>query len=294
MPPALRVEALDAAYRAQLIGSARARYEKKLRMCDSVDPYTLRPGLNTVTDIAEFPEVTHGDIVKYFVYTSSFVTLEEMKAYKSMEAHNYLTCGWVKSLSAKRLRGDKVLVVGEHIKRASPQAASTLTQLFCEETQQDSLDVLIEKGDNFVLSFEVSETTAKKVEAATKDQSWSPQWFLHRARRVTASVIRSVCTTSIDKPSLSLVKKVCYPQKEKLAVPAVMWGVKHEIDAFRAYEAHERPKYIDFTCTRSGLHLSLAYPSVGATPDAIVSCACCGKGVVEFKCPFLLKDRPRL
>lgn len=165
-----------------------------------------------------------------------------------------------------------------------------LRNLFCEEAQQDSLDMLIEKADNFMLSFEVSETTAKKVEAATKDQSRSPQWFQHRAGRVTASVMKSVCTTSTDKPSVSLVKKVCYPEKEQLAVPAVMWGVNHEIDAFRAYEAQERRKHIDFACTRSGLHLSSAYPFVGATPDAVVSCACCGKGVVEFKCPFLLKD----
>lgn len=113
MPPASRVEALDAAYCAQLIGSARARYDEKIRMCDGVDPYTLRPGLDTATDVTEFPEVTHGDIVNYLVYSSSFITLEEMKAYKSMEAHNYFTSGWVKSLSAKRLRGDKVLVVGE-------------------------------------------------------------------------------------------------------------------------------------------------------------------------------------
>nr|CAI5843548.1 unnamed protein product [Callosobruchus analis] len=31
-------------------------------------------------------------------------------------------------------------------------------------------------------------------------------------------------------------------------------------------------------------------PQLGATPDAIVYCTCCGKGCVEVKCPYLLRD----
>lgn len=82
-------------------------------MCDNVDPYPLQPVLNTVTNVNEFPELMHRDIVNYLVYSSSFVTLEEMKAYKSIEAHNYFTSVCVASLSAKRLQGDNVPVVGE-------------------------------------------------------------------------------------------------------------------------------------------------------------------------------------
>ncbi|KAH7977265.1 hypothetical protein HPB49_000231 [Dermacentor silvarum] len=78
-----------------------------------MDPYTLRPGVDTTMDVNVFPEVTHGDIVSYIVYSSGFVTLEEMKAFKSMEAHNYFTSGWVRSLSAMRLRDEKVLLLVE-------------------------------------------------------------------------------------------------------------------------------------------------------------------------------------
>ncbi|XP_049513405.1 uncharacterized protein LOC125940835 [Dermacentor silvarum] len=113
MPPAPGGKPFNTAYYAQLIGSARARYEEKVRMCDGVDPYTLRPGTDTTTDINALPEVTHGDIVNYLVYSSSFVTLQEMKAFKSLEAHNYFTSGWVKSLSSKRLQQGKVLLLGE-------------------------------------------------------------------------------------------------------------------------------------------------------------------------------------
>jgi len=32
-------------------------------------------------------------------------------------------------------------------------------------------------------------------------------------------------------------------------------------------------------------------PFIGASPDGIISCLCCGKGVVEVKCPFSCKDK---
>ena len=30
---------------------------------------------------------------------------------------------------------------------------------------------------------------------------------------------------------------------------------------------------------------------MGASPDSKIECACCGKGVVEVKCPYTLKDK---
>ena len=38
--------------------------------------------------------------------------------------------------------------------------------------------------------------------------------------------------------------------------------------------------------TECGLFLSEREFFLGATPDALVSCACCGSGIVEVKCPF--------
>ncbi|KAH7956912.1 hypothetical protein HPB52_013512 [Rhipicephalus sanguineus] len=100
-------------YFSQLIGSARVRYKEKIELCENVDPYTLRLGTDTSADASLLPSVAHGDIVTYLVFSTSFVTLEQMKAYKALESHNYFTSGWVKSLSAKRLGEDKVLLLGE-------------------------------------------------------------------------------------------------------------------------------------------------------------------------------------
>ena len=32
------------------------------------------------------------------------------------------------------------------------------------------------------------------------------------------------------------------------------------------------------------------YPHLGATPDGIISCDCCGTGVIEIKCPYKYRD----
>ncbi|XP_037526471.1 uncharacterized protein LOC119403622 [Rhipicephalus sanguineus] len=100
-------------YFSHLIGSARVRYKEKIELCENVDPYTLRLGTDTSADASLLPSVAHGDIVTYLVFSTSFVTLDQMKAYKALESHNYFTSGWVKSLSAKRLGEDKVLLLGE-------------------------------------------------------------------------------------------------------------------------------------------------------------------------------------
>ncbi|KAG0413090.1 hypothetical protein HPB47_009760, partial [Ixodes persulcatus] len=41
------------------------------------------------------------------------LNLSEMKAYKSLEAHNYFTSGWVKSLTAMRLPSKRIVVLSE-------------------------------------------------------------------------------------------------------------------------------------------------------------------------------------
>ena len=41
-----------------------------------------------------------------------------------------------------------------------------------------------------------------------------------------------------------------------------------------------------FTVNESGLFLNTKWPYLDASPDGVVTCRCCSKGVVEIKCPF--------
>ena len=45
-------------------------------------------------------------------------------------------------------------------------------------------------------------------------------------------------------------------------------------------------KHIEICLSECGLFLSKHKPFLGASPDSIVDYDCCGKGVVEVKCPL--------
>ena len=48
--------------------------------------------------------------------------------------------------------------------------------------------------------------------------------------------------------------------------------------------------HADVTVSKSGLCVDIAHPFLGATPDDIVSCGCCEKGVLEIKCPYSCRE----
>ena len=46
-----------------------------------------------------------------------------------------------------------------------------------------------------------------------------------------------------------------------------------------------------FSVCKSGLVIHPLYPHMGASPDGLIKCRCCGPGVLEVKCPFSCKDK---
>ena len=63
----------------------------------------------------------------------------------------------------------------------------------------------------------------------------------------------------------------------------------HEKEAIEAYITTVSKKHSDMQVRECGLHIVPEMPLLGASPDGIVSCHCCGKGVIEVKCPFNTK-----
>lgn len=68
------------------------------------------------------------------------------------------------------------------------------------------------------------------------------------------------------------------------------WGCTHEKDALEAYTKKLSGIHKNFLLKNAGLFISIERPYIGASPDGIVMCDCCGKGAVEVKCPFCFKD----
>ena len=58
----------------------------------------------------------------------------------------------------------------------------------------------------------------KITEKETKEQAKVKKWFLYRAGRVTASNFKSYRRKKVEAPSLSLIKRICYPSTFKLKI----------------------------------------------------------------------------
>ncbi|XP_033635761.1 uncharacterized protein LOC117296806 isoform X2 [Asterias rubens] len=70
------------------------------------------------------------------------------------------------------------------------------------------------------------------------------------------------------------------------------WGCDHERTAREAYFKVTASKHSSFSINDAGLFINPDTPFIGATPDGLVHCDCCGDGVLEVKCPYSKKDVP--
>nr|CAI5865746.1 unnamed protein product [Callosobruchus analis] len=398
------------------------RYEKKIKIIGGLDPLFLdRSALSYSAD--NFPAVSNVDIISYLVFSTSYYTKQQMKAYKSLEAFKYFEAGFVsdcgvlnigpayalvlaKVKHSQRL-GESALEVwaifnndgsvesahctciagaGEvcshigallfaveyivearntvtctdvralwkvpniSVVKCEPLRNMTFTRVVSDPSSDTAKNVepctkeeminclreLKDSGETSVLMYvmepfisemeqpsellenpyrrlhnvqyeildwgqllqlteqyvkiEISQTECERIDYATRQQAASEEWYNQRTGRVTASKVKQVCSTSITKPSVSLIKQICYPVKMSYKTKEMYRGLKHEKDALDAYEKEAFPFHHNLKIEGTGLIIQPQLPQLGATPDAIVYCTCCGKGCVEVKCPYLLRD----
>ena len=69
---------------------------------------------------------------------------------------------------------------------------------------------------------------------------------------------------------------------------ALKWGRSHEDEGFTKYFS-DMKGHVNLKVRKSGLFINPSYTYLGASPDGIVSCDCCGKVVVEIICLFKFK-----
>ena len=197
--------------------------------------------------------------------------------------------------------GDKpaiLSVIPEHCHQFQPTSLGSsfppvLTSLYDPECCKLTYAELLKKGSEIQLS--ITQEQANSVEKATRMQSDCKQWFQFRSGRTTASKMKSVCRTNPDQPSKSLIQSVCYPESIKFSTEATRWGCSHEDAARSAYQEKMEATLQNFEIKKSGLVINTQFPHIGASPDGLVCCDCCGEGIVEIKCPFcannhLIKD----
>ena len=157
------------------------------------------------------------------------------------------------------------------------------------DPQMDGCDlsVLLQHCEGLTHLVAVTATEAAALEKTTRQQHKSDIWHSTRAGRITASIIHAVVSTSITRPAKSTVQKVCYPQKPSLrqtdsGPQAIKWGREKEATARVSYITQTELRHRDMKVEHCGFIINPSFPEIGATPDALVHCACCGKGCVEL------------
>ena len=119
-------------------------------------------------------------------------------------------------------------------------------------------------------------------------QSESLLWYEHRKGRITASKFGAVCHTSLQTPSRSLVSSILQ-RSSPPKTAAMCWGIENEAVARQAYIETMTENHMCFECETSGLYVNPVSPHLGASPDGIVCCQCCGQGLLEIKCPYSVR-----
>lgn len=133
------------------------------------------------------------------------------------------------------------------------------------------------------ITLQITEAAISEIEERTRKQASTPRRFQFRAGRITASSLKAACTTNVTDPSVSLIKKICYPDN-KLNTAAVKYGRNNEAAALESYKSLAAQHHANVRFWEAGLVVSRGEPYFGATPDhRLVECDCFGKGS-EVKC----------
>ncbi|CAN7946809.1 unnamed protein product [Ixodes hexagonus] len=147
-------------------------------------------------------------------------------------------------------------------------------------------DILISVYDCLM----ISKAEADFLERSTRKQSRSEAWHLHRRGRITASNFSRVKTLQeSSSPTLLITNIMGYSTDTNMGgqmPPQILWGIEKEPVARQSFVDIEALKHTDFNVAKSGLVVNPLWPYLGASPDGIVSCACCPQAVLEIKCSY--------
>ncbi|XP_077967946.1 uncharacterized protein LOC144422063 [Styela clava] len=163
-----------------------------------------------------------------------------------------------------------------------------------EESKSDKLLSMKEVWKNSLTAATSDEV--EDLERRTKGQATNNDWKMARKNRLTASnfheVVCKVNSLNLGKQvRLNIIlDKVFGLQKDLGHLPAVKYGVKTENIAKSVYLDLMRQTKHEITARECGLFIDQNLLFLGASPDMVVYCKCCGDGVLEIKCPYSLRD----
>ena len=119
-----------------------------------------------------------------------------------------------------------------YIKGILPQP---LTALYDQKYEEMPFPEILKACEALYDTVTITPEQANTVELKTRGQPKCKLWYEQRAGHITASILRKVLHTDFSKPSVSLLKSICYPQTTKFFSEACEYGQQHEADALHIY-----------------------------------------------------------
>ena len=151
----------------------------------------------------------------------------------------------------------------------------------------------------FIQKLNLSAQVIANIEKATRGQSRESLWYKIRSGRLTVSKHHDIYTktNSVIKASgpvkpkaAPIVAKFIY-NDGKISTPPMKWGQDNGENAFKNFYAEEVSKHQAFKAEKCGTILGKIKSYIAASPDGIVTCKCHGKGPIEIKCSYSIRDK---
>ncbi|EFX74980.1 hypothetical protein DAPPUDRAFT_251216 [Daphnia pulex] len=134
-----------------------------------------------------------------------------------------------------------------------------------------------------------SKEDQEAVEISTRDQSAVSEWKKQRAGRITGTKIKRLTPGDIN-----FILEMCYPELNNFTGnKSTIYGLKNEPIAAKLIEKHilDNNLHKNFSLKQVGFVIALSASYVGASPDRLTECDCCGRCVLEIKCPSTLEGK---
>ena len=144
----------------------------------------------------------------------------------------------------------------------------------------------------------VSKEIIKQKEEATRGQSENKNWYLHRKGVISASKAHRVIKImeKVHKLSGGVINMWSLNQNISGLVfvnpdiPALKYGRTMEVEAVNTFLEIARKCHKNFKAKECELFLDRQYLFIGASPDRIISCSCCGEACIEVKRPYKISS----
>lgn len=121
------------------------------------------------------------------------------------------------------------------------------------------------------LIWERTSLGAKQVTAVVQDAIWQDNSF-----SIEGCLLHWSCKTNWNSHIIHLLSR-------KFKTAATTWGNDHESVARNKYRTVMSATHENFLVSICGFFINVQYPFIGASPDGLVTCTCCGEGICEIK-----------